>query len=286
LGQRFSIAIPSFQQGRYLERAILSVLDQGVETELFVLDGGSTDESVEVIRRHTDKIVFWRSHQDAGQTAAINEGLARATGNVFAYLNSDDYFLPGALSLAGQALEKNTASWVAGDAWFIREGQEGRQRLLAEEPPRDPVLLWGHPWCPPQPSTFWKTDLLRKVGPFRTDLKFNMDAEMAARLAHSGFHPAIIPKPLSVRWDHAQAKSAERWRFFKEWLDVVQAAPLSASQKKKALQLARNRIQWGRDVHPLGKWGQRLADLVFHPRSLFWFLRSRRKHLSSAINPE
>jgi len=113
-----------------------------------------------------------------------------------------------------------------------------------------------------------------------------MDAEMAARLAHSGFHPAIIPKPLSVRWDHAQAKSAERGRFFKEWLDVVQAAPLSASQKKKALQLTRNRIQWGRDVHPLGKWGQRLADLVFYPRSLFWFLRSRRKHLSSAINPE
>lgn len=275
LSLRFSIAIPSFQQGRYLEKAILSVLDQKADTELFVLDGGSTDESVEIIRRYEGKIRFWRSGKDEGQTAAINEGLSKATGAIFAYLNSDDYLLPGALQKVQAVFTEQKALWLTGDAWYVREGQAGRCHLRAEPAPRDPVLLWGHPWCPPQPSTFWKTDLLRKVGPFRADLKFNMDAEMAVRLAHAGLLPAITHEPLSVRRDHALAKSSQRGRFYLEWLQVVQSAPLPEAQKRKARQLVQNRIRWGRDVRSGGRWLQRLADLLVYPPCLFWYFRPR-----------
>jgi len=275
LSLRFSIALPSFQQGRYLEKAILSVLDQNADTELFVLDGGSTDQSVEIIRRYEAKIRFWRSEKDKGQTAAINEGLSRATGDIFAYLNSDDYLLPGALQKVRAAFTAQKALWLIGDAWYTREGQAGRCHLRAESAPRDPVLLWGHPWCPPQPSTFWKMDLLRQIGPFRADLKFNMDAEMAVRLAHAGFLPAITHEPLSVRRDHAEAKSAHRDRFFREWLEVVRCSPLDEEQKEKALHLVENRIRWGRDVKIWGKWLQRLADLLVYPPCLLWYFRPR-----------
>ena len=272
---RFSIAIPSFQQGRYLERALSSVLDQGVPTELFVLDGGSTDESVQIIRRHENKIAYWRSRKDEGQTAAINEGLARATGDIFGYLNSDDYYLPGALRKVAAAFQNQGVGWVTGDSWWICEGKTGRRKLQAEAPPQDPVLLWGHPWCPPQPSTFWKVELLRRHGPFLPQLKFNMDAEMAVRLAYAGEAPAILREPLSVRWNHAAAKSAERGRFFSEWRELLRHAPLPEAQKQKALGLIQNRIHWGRDVRAWGKWGQRLADLWTYPGCLAWYLRPR-----------
>lgn len=119
-------------------------------------------------------------------------------------------------------------------------------------------------------------ETLRKAGPFRTDLTFNMDAEMAVRLAYAGYPPAMIHKLLSVRWDHARAKSAERGRFFSEWLGVVQSAALPESQKRKAVQLTQNRIRWGRDVRWGGRWLQRLADLLVYPPCLFWYFRPRR----------
>lgn len=276
----FSIVIPSFQQGRYLERAIRSVvLQQEWPVELFVLDGGSTDESVEVIQKFRDKISFWRSEKDEGQTAAINEGLSRASGTVFAYLNSDDYYLPGALAKAQQAFAGSSASWIAGDAWYIREGKEGRYRLHAKPPPGDPVLLWGHPWCPPQPSTFWKVDVFKKVGPFCADLQYNMDTEMAVRLAFAGLSPALLNDPLSVRWDHAGAKSAHRDRFFREWLEVVRRGPLQGRRKEIALRLVENRIRWGRDVAPWGKWCQRLADVAVYPKCLAGYFSIRRSSL-------
>ena len=100
-----------------------------------------------------------------------------------------------------------------------------------------------------------------------------MDAEMAVRLAHAGETPAIIREPLSVRWNHAAAKSAERRRFFSEWRELLLRAPLPEGQKQKALGLIQNRIRWGRDVQAWGKWVQRLADLWTYPRCLAWYLR-------------
>src|SRR5439155_11304713 len=101
---RVTVVTPSYNQGQFVEETIRSVLLQGYPNlEYVVVDGGSTDESVEIIRKYEPWLAYWVSERDQGQTHAINKGLARATGEVFAYLNSDDLFVPGALTAIGEA---------------------------------------------------------------------------------------------------------------------------------------------------------------------------------------
>ena len=96
---KFSVISPSFNQGRFIEETIRSVLDQGYpNVEFLVLDGGSSDNTVEILKRYDARLSFWRSEKDAGQAAAINEGFRRAAGDILCWLNSDDLHLPNTLS--------------------------------------------------------------------------------------------------------------------------------------------------------------------------------------------
>ena len=103
---RFSIVIPSYNQGRFIERTLRSVLGQNVDLEIIVVDGGSTDETVSILQKYDEKI-SWKSGEDGGQADAINRGLRESKGDVLAYLNSDDVYYPGAL----ERVESHSA-WV------------------------------------------------------------------------------------------------------------------------------------------------------------------------------
>lgn len=284
---RLSIIIPSYQQGRYIERTIQSVLDQigDFQTEVFIVDGGSTDETVDVIRKYESKITWWRSHKDAGQTAAINEGLSHATGDIVAYINSDDYYLPDAFQTVADWWEgrsRESPMWLCGSCRFATEGFEHARTIYSRPVPRDPVVMFGHPWCPPQPSCFWMHDLFTRLGPFDCKLNYVMDVEWSLRCAAAGFLPEIVSQTLSVRWNHPSAKSASKSRFFDETIGVLHNFPsISLSQKSHAVRLLRNRMNWESGLLAKARILRLLKDFFTYPAIVFYWIESAVRGLSS-----
>ena len=214
---RLTVITPSLNQGRYLERTIRSVLDQGyVDLEYIVVDGGSTDESVEVLRRYDDRIAYWTSEPDRGQTDAINKGLARATGEVVAYINSDDYYLPGAFDAALPLFADAAVNWVAGACRFLYPDGAVEAVWTPKLPERGRPDWIVDNWSVPQSASFWRRRVFADVGPFREDFHYVFDTEFELRLALAGIMPTIVDRELSIRYLHDDAKSADRTPFERE----------------------------------------------------------------------
>src|SRR3954464_1584686 len=155
---KLSIITPSFNQASFIERTLHSVLDQGYEPlEYIVVDGGSTDGSVDIIRSFEDRLAWWVSEKDRGQTHALNKGLQRATGEIVAYINSDDYYLPGAFDTAVAALESSDVRWVAGSCQFA-DADGNLLEVWEAAPPHTHKRQWWliGPWGVPQAATFWR----------------------------------------------------------------------------------------------------------------------------------
>jgi len=178
-----SIVTPSFNQAHYLESTIRSVLDQDyLNIEYIIVDGGSIDGSVEIIRRYSDRLAWWVSEKDRGQTDAINKGFARAKGEILAWLNSDDIYEINAVGEAVAFLRDRTEiGLVYGDANFIDE----TGRIIGCFPAAQTNykrLRRGYVHIPQQ-SAFWRADLWRKVGPLDPSFYFAMDYDLWVRLA-------------------------------------------------------------------------------------------------------
>src|SRR5829696_2273801 len=217
LRPKLTIITPCWNHGRGIERTIRSVLDQGYENlEYIVVDGGSTDGSVSVIERYADRLAWWVSEPDRGQTHALNKGLRRATGEWVAYINSDDHYLPGAFDAAASAFESTGAPWVVGTCRYV----DGEGKLIAlwiPELPRGSRHWWMlGPWGVPQAATFWRRDLIGRFGPFREDMHYVFDTEYGLRLAFSGVLPVIIDAELATRVIHPEAKSWDLRPFERE----------------------------------------------------------------------
>ena len=113
-----TVVVPSLNQAEFLEQALVSIFKQPVATEVFVMDGGSTDDSIRIIKKWEHQLAGWRSYPDQGQAAAINEGIRLGNGEFVCWLNSDDYFLPGALETMVAALQAHPSAPAGyGRAW-------------------------------------------------------------------------------------------------------------------------------------------------------------------------
>jgi len=236
---KLTIITPSFNQATFVERTIRSVLDQGYENlEYLVVDGGSADGSAEIIERYADRLAWWVSEPDEGQTHALNKGLERATGDVVAYINSDDYYLPGAFDAAVEALESSGALWAVGAARFVDSAGEVTEVWRPEPPPAGKHWWILYPWGVPQAATLWRRDAFLRHGSFRTDMHYVFDTEFGLRLAFAGELPALIDRELAVRVVHEDAKSWDRGPFDREEeLLVSLYGPMLARSERRKLAL-------------------------------------------------
>jgi len=180
---RVSIVTPSYQQAPFLEATIRSVLEQDYpDLEYWVMDGGSTDGSLEIIQRYAPRLAGWVSEKDRGQTDAINKGFARAQGEILAWLNSDDTYEPGAVRQAVEYMQSHPeVGLVYGDANFINAQGAAMGRFPAAQTDYR-RLRQGYVHVPQQ-AAFFRADLWRKVGPLDPNFYFAMDYDLWVRLA-------------------------------------------------------------------------------------------------------
>jgi len=201
-----SVITPSFNQAAYLEQTMLSVLEQDYpQIEYVVVDGGSSDGSLEIIKRHADRLAWWVSEPDEGQTDAINKGFAQATGEIMAYLNSDDLYQPGAVSQAVEYLAAHPeVGMVYGDADFIDSNGKVTGRFHAAQTDYK-RLRRGYVHIPQQ-AAFFRADLWKQVGPLDPSFQFAMDYDLWVRI--SALSPIrYVRRPWAAFRLHDQAKT-------------------------------------------------------------------------------
>lgn len=215
---RVTVVTPSYQQGEFLEETIRSVLLQGYpDLEYIVVDGGSTDGSVEILRRYDPWISHWVSEPDDGQSHAINKGFRRATGAVMAWLNSDDVYFPGTLAAAGEALAGEEHDIFLG-AMEKTEVRDGEERVLKRSSPHaDEPIHWmrilkdgpRHDFHFIQPPMFWKSWLWEETGGLDERYDWVMDMEWCNRALAAGAEVRTSDRVLARFPLHPGSKSYE-----------------------------------------------------------------------------
>lgn len=216
----FSVVIPSYCQARYITDALASVVSQGEHLETLVLDGGSQDGTVDILKRHSKWINWWRSEKDRGQAAAVNEGVKRAQGEIIVWLNSDDLLTQDALATVRRIFEADKSlDMVVGGGFFSSEDLQTFS--LWPSPKRVNVNDFSRGYSIfAQPSVFLRRKSWISLGLLDESLYFGLDYEFWIRCLKSGVRVARTPRPLSVSRVQPQAKTQNP----KAWIELHQVA--------------------------------------------------------------
>jgi glycosyltransferase involved in cell wall biosynthesis len=208
---KISVVTPSFNQANYLDTTIRSVLSQDYgDIEYIIIDGGSSDGSPEIIRKYADRLTYWCSEKDNGHADAIDKGFRRCTGDILCWLNSDDVFMPGALSRVAAYFQTHPETQaLSGGAFIIDEhnqplrgfgaqtlGSRGSYNMLRFYA-QDAIF---------QPATFWRHSAYKAVGGIDPSIQFIMDLDLFARLARLKRF-ARLPAILACFRLHSECKS-------------------------------------------------------------------------------
>ncbi len=279
MSNRLCVITPSFNQGRFIERTLQSVLDQGIaDLDYVVVDGASTDETVEVLQRYGDH-VRWVSEPDRGQAHAVNKGLTQTEADIVCWLNSDDVYLPGALSAVQHYFDTHPdVDVLYGGAHHIDE--EGG---FIEDYPTEPFdaqrLTETCFLC--QPATFFRRRLVAQMGPLDERLQFCMDYEYWLRANRVGARFAFLDQPLAGSRLYATNKTlgqrvavhAEMNRMFRRTLDrvpdrwlsnhahaVLEARGLTHARRPLTFAIAVSLLCWANAL----RWNRSISRAMWH----------------------
>jgi glycosyltransferase involved in cell wall biosynthesis len=255
---RVSIVTVSLNQADYLEDALRSVLLQdGVELDYVVVDGGSTDGSVDVIRRYEHRLSSWVSEPDRGQVDALNKGLRKTSGEIFGFVNSDDLLLPGALSAVAARFERDAElTWLCGDTVFFGPGHS--TELVEARVPRSmrDALCWNY--RAPQPGMFWRREILESG--FDERWRYCFDHELYLRLILLGHTCRRLPLPLAAYRLHDRSKTVlEQDRFGDEFDRIAEAYEPLVSRATRRRSRAVRRL---RQSHRRAEAGNRAGAIA------------------------
>jgi glycosyltransferase involved in cell wall biosynthesis len=268
-----SVITPSYNQAAYLERTILSVLEQDYpHIEYFVMDGASTDNSVDIIRKHESKLAWWVSEKDKGQADAINKGFARATGDVIAWLNSDDYYLAGAVSAAVKMFEEHPeVVLVYGNMLAVDEHGRTFNTLNYKQLTLEDLLCFQ---IIGQPAVFMRRSAVQTAGGLDPAFHFMLDHHLWIRLAQLGKILHVNQTWAAARY-HAEAKnlaqsigfSREAFRVFDALTKDEKLAPVFAKVNRRSRASvnrvsARYLLDDGQPAAALSAW---MRALLIHP---------------------
>jgi len=265
---KITVVTPSYNQGDFLEETICSVLAQNYpHLEYIIIDGGSTDNSRAIIEKYAASLAYWVSEPDKGQTDAINKGLARGSGAVMGWLNSDDVLLPGALGRIAAAFERPGVQVVCG----FRQVIDPQSRLIQHSIRGLPgAYQLRHRNVVAQETTYWRREVWEKCGALDASYRFTMDYEYWQRLLAAGYRFTFIPAYLGAFRLHEDSKTstlddvhkAELARLYQHYgIAADEASAIEKLGKWWAL-----RYQFSKDVshHP---------RLMQRPRLVYWLLK-------------
>lgn len=215
-----TIAVPSYNQGQYLEAALASIFEQDMPVEVFVLDGGSTDNTLAVIEKWAPRLSGWRSNPDDGQGAAINEGIASGTAPFVCWLNSDDYYLPGALEKLVASLEAHPQAATAYGRTFNLSQQSGSLKPAWVEPFDARRLALR--CIVSQPGTLIRRSAWEHIGGLDATLQMVMDYDLWWRLFLAFGPLQFVPEAVAVNRDHDATKTnTRRFKHYSEAIGIV-----------------------------------------------------------------
>lgn len=215
-----TVAVPSYNQGRFIDDALRSIFAQELPVEVFVMDGGSSDNSVNVIKHWEPKLAGWRSHKDGGQAAAINEGVALGTAPYVCWLNSDDWYATGGVTALLRALEaRPEAPAVYGQSTNVVE-KSGRRYPVWVEPFSEARLAVR--CIVSQPATLIRRSAWEAVGGVDPSLHMVMDYDLWWRLYKNGGPLHMVDADVAVNREHEDTKTkTQRRRHYQEAIKMV-----------------------------------------------------------------
>jgi glycosyltransferase involved in cell wall biosynthesis len=203
---KISVITPSFNQGQFLEETILSVLNQNYPNlEYIIMDGGSTDNSVEIIKKYASQITYWQSSKDKGQSDAINKGFAMATGDILCWLNSDDYYLPGTLDFVAKNIDCNRKEILFGEVNHYKES-DGSYLMSNVSNKLKNYRLELYDYII-QPGSFWTKSTWEATGILNNSLHFVFDWDWFLKAKKNGTTFTYTDHVMSVYRIHEAHKT-------------------------------------------------------------------------------